>query len=191
MPLKKSFGFIVEYKASTDNDILVDFFKFPKTASRVMGIPGGSANFSVFLERYRKFVSKLSTSYNRRPIIIVLDNDSGVGSVQKVIKDIYKLDISTKIDARFFKIEKSLYIVKTPQTPTKVETSIEDFLDPKALALSLGGKTFSSQKDYDTTLHFGKFILSSHILKNFQSYSFSSFAVILDRIEAALNDAMA
>ncbi|MCL9998894.1 MAG: retron Ec67 family RNA-directed DNA polymerase/endonuclease [Erythrobacter sp.] len=187
----KSLNLLVDHKAAADNEILIDFFNFPKTASRVMGIPGGSSNFSVFLERHRNFVRRLSTNYNRRPVLIVLDNDSGIGSAQKVIKDVYKIDISTKIESNFFKLEKSLYVVKTPQAPPKIETSIEDFLDPVALNVNLGGKTFSSQKDYDTSAHFGKFILGSHILKNFEKYSFSSFDPILDRIRAALDDAIA
>lgn len=156
-----------------------------------MGIPGGSSNFSVFLERYNKFKAKLSTNFSRRPVIIVLDNDSGISSVQKVVKDKYKLDISTKIEADFFKLQKSLYIVKTPQLPQNTETAIEDFLDRIALRLNLAGKTFSLQKYYDTSVHFGKFILGSHILKNFQNNSFSSFDQILNRVGMALNDAVA
>ena len=187
----KSLNLLVDYKVAAKNEILVDFFNFPKTSSRVMGIPGGSSNFSVFLERLKKFFAKLSTNYNRRPVVILLDNDSGVGLVQKAIKDIYKIDLSTKIDSAFFKLDRSLYIVKTPQAPPKIETCIEDFLDQSALNVNLGGKTFSSQKDYDSSVHFGKFILGGHILRNFEKYSFSSFDPILDRIQAALNDAMA
>lgn len=186
----QSADFLVNHQSAGKNDILVDFFNYPKSASRVMGLPGGSSNFSVFLERHKSFTKKLSTNYRRRPVVLVLDNDSGIEkNLKKCLRDIYNIDISLSDNSNFYKLDKSFFIVKTPSLSKKIESAIEDFLDPSVFSITLNGKTFSRNKEYDTARHFGKFILGGHLVKNFSNFSFGNFDAILSRVQAALREA--
>jgi RNA-directed DNA polymerase len=177
---------MADIDADGDRLILLDFFKFAPRPSRILGLSGGSGNLGLFIERYHKFLRRLSKSVPRRPFIIVLDNDDGLKGAKEKIQSCFGLDISQPKNDDFFQFTDKGYIVKTPHLPHRTRTCIEDFLDPKALAVPLGGKSFSPDPNYDSSLHFGKMILSHHIYEQRSAYSFAPLQPLLNRIRAAI-----
>ena len=76
----------------------------------------------------------------------------------------------------------SLYIMATPLVSSKNDgnfSDIEDLLLSRKLPPILKGKTFSKSGGDN---HYGKEILSKHVLKNYEKFDFTEFILLLDGI---------
>lgn len=167
--------------------LLFDFYRFPSHPSRLLGLSGGSGNLSLFAERLHNFQRRLSTNVNRRPLIILLDNDDGLKGIDATVKNKFGVDISINQDSDFYKLSTRTFLIKTPHlTKGKPKSCVEDFLDPSALSVTIDGKPFSPKNDYDPEKFFGKIALSKHIYDNSGGYSFSNFTPILNRLSASI-----
>lgn len=187
LKMNHSIDGLVEHVPNEKNRILVDFFKFPVSAEKTIGLAGGTGNINLFLRRFRNFLDRANPTIFNRRVIILLDNDEGYDDTSKIIKSSYKINFGTLDNSSYANLSDTLSIVKTPHGPSGPKTCIEDFLDPSALNVNLDGKTFSSDPKYDINKHFGKYILSNHIYSNFEKYDFSNFDPIIGRLKAAID----
>jgi len=177
---------LVEYKAGERNELLIDFFKFPNHAERTMGLAAGSGNLYLFLERYRNFLKRCNKSILNRKFVMLLDNDDGLKEITKRFKKLFKKDVTVASVDAYTIFSDLAAVVKTPHPPVGMKSAIEDFLDPAALAVTLNGKTFSPDSNFDSSKHFGKIALATHIYDNRSSYDFKSMDPILDRMYRAI-----
>ena len=82
----------------------------------------------------------------------------------------------------------SLYIMATPLVSSKNDgnfSDIEDLLLSRKLPPILKGKTFSKSGGDN---HYGKEILSKHVLKNYEKFDFTEFILLLDGIRDNILD---
>lgn len=171
-------------------ELLFDFYRFPEHPSRLLGLSGGSGNLSLFIERLYDFQRRLSTNVARRPLIILLDNDEGLKGIDGTVKNKFGVDITISRDEAFYKLSPKTFVIKTPHLPTgNAKSCVEDFLDSRALAVKLNGKSFTPKNNYDPNDFFGKVVLSKYVYDNCASLSFANFKPILDRLNAAITAA--
>ena len=183
-----SIDHLVNVSSGEKNELLVDFFKFPKQAEKTLGLAGGSGNLYIFLERYRDFLNRCNRKILNRSFVMVLDNDDGLKELTKRFSKLFNQTVTLADNSPFKKFSPQAAVVKTPHPSLGQKSAIEDFLDPTALGVRLNGKTFSPQPNYDTSKHFGKIRLASHIYENRSSYNFTALEPILKRISKALEE---
>jgi hypothetical protein len=82
-------------------------------------------------------------------------------------------------------VDGNIYVVLTPFNAGG-KSIIEDCFAPAIRNLNLGGKTFSPNNNADSSLYFGKHILSQYVRDNAAKIDFTGFAVLLDRISEAI-----
>lgn len=168
----------------------VALFSYDNLIHKIIGVTGGIGHIFRLIHRYRKSVSFYKFRPLSHPVILVVDNDSGLDlkSCAKLKKS-FGVDITHASLAPFFHLTDNLYLVKTPPVGTLPMTCIEDLFDAATLAKPLGTKTFNPEKDADTTKHFGKVHFATKIIEpNAGSISWDGFDPLLARIVAVLDD---
>ena len=183
---KESIPNLVEYKQGERNELLIDFFKFPKHAERTMGLAAGSGNLYLFLERYKNFLKRCNKSILNRKMIMLLDNDDGLKELTKRFKKLFQKDVTLASLDPYTIFSDLAAVVRTPHSPVGLKSAIEDFLDPAALSVTLDGKVFSPNSNFDTSKHFGKVALATHIYDHRKNYDFKDMNPILDRLSQAI-----
>jgi len=132
---------------------------------------------------HRAFAHKPMT----QPVILVLDNDDGLGPVAATIKENFGVSFSLMSTAPFYHVIENLYVVKTPEVGSDHKSCIEDFLPKEWLNKELKGKKFHPKPDI--TKQYGKEVLSNSVIKpNADKIDFSGFDPLLKRIVAVIND---
>lgn len=166
--------------------ILPWFFSFNTTAANVLGLNGGAGNIKRFLYLYHARQVKFKAVARGGHVIIVIDNDSGGKDVINMVNGIYKTNIHLNDPKMIHKITSDLILVKTPHIKGKMQTSIEDMLPAKIRSINLGGKTFSAEKKFDNSKHFGKIILSKYVRENSSPSNFKGFEEFIRSIDSAV-----
>ncbi|XUU59908.1 retron Ec67 family RNA-directed DNA polymerase/endonuclease [Erythrobacter sp. HA6-11] len=177
---------IVEYKDGEKNEILIDFFNFPRSAARTVGLAGGTGNINIFLQRFKGFLDRCDNKILNRRAILLLDNDDGLKDTAKLLRNKFKVEYGQLNNDPYKNISSHCSVVKTPHIASGTKSAVEDFLDQKAISVKLDDKTFSRETNYDTSKHFGKYILSNHIYTHIDKYDFASFMPIIRRLQAAV-----
>ncbi|QJU60965.1 RNA-directed DNA polymerase (plasmid) [Sphingomonas sp. AP4-R1] len=167
-------------------EILPTFFRFNTVAAKVIGLTGGAGNIKRFLYLYHKQEKRFNRSLRHKPVIIIIDNDSGGADVINMVNGIYKTNISLSDPIMAHKITDGLILVKTPHVGSKTHTAIEDLLPASVKAVKLNGKSFSAAKKFDATKHFGKIALGSYVQANASSISFQGFDDFIVAINGAI-----
>lgn len=159
-----------------------------KRLAQVMGWTGGTGPIQNALIGLKLFKNKFPVK-PEAPVIILVDNDQGSKSIFSVIKENYNIEINHDDESDYFKLADGLYLIKTPHLGKRKMTFIESFLPASALAHKIGGRGFSSSNEYNKRTHFGKADMAKFVSNNRVSISFLGYALLLNRIEAALIDA--
>ena len=166
--------------------LLVDFFKYSNTTDRILHLGGGTGDLGEFVGNYGSAFNGLNYNGNRKPVIVVIDNDSGAKPIYAAIKKATrsKLDIDGSLP--YYHVRDNLYVVPVPKLGGK-ETAIEDFFEKPVLDTKLGGKAFSGADKFDPATQYGKHLFSEHVIKkNKNNISFDGFELVLDRIVQVL-----
>jgi RNA-directed DNA polymerase len=118
------------------------------------------------------------------PVVIVLDNDDGLGEVVGMIKKNFGVSITLASTADYYHVIHNLYVIKTPETASK--TCMESMFPNSVLNTKLKGKSFNPNK-IDPTKEYGKEVFAKSVVKpNAAKIDFSGFDPLLDRIEKVL-----
>ena len=170
--------------------IIPSFFRFDKVASRVLCLTGGAGNIKRFIYLLNHTKREFNQALRTKPVVIVIDNDSGGKDVLGQVNGMFKKDIGTADPQMVHQITKGLTLLKTPHVGTNQLTSIEDLLPPTVKAVTLNGKTFSADKKFDTSKHFGKMALTSYVRDNAASINFSGFDDMIEGLNEAIADSL-
>jgi RNA-directed DNA polymerase len=154
------------------------------STGRVLQLEGGSSYLRAFIEQYVDEMKKYKASGMHCAVILVVDNDSGADEILTTIKKLTKQNVS-RTDI-YVHIAGNLYMVLTPLKTGSKKSAIEDCFADEIKNLNLGGKTFNSDSKADSSLYFGKHILSQHVRENAAKIDFTGFTDLLDRITAAI-----
>ncbi len=146
----------------------------------------GASDLVHLLEQYLSALHKFKAPGMQKPVILLVDNDSGADEVLKAIKRL--TGRTMKRTDPYFRVAGNIYVVLTPLKENGGESEIEDCFDDTIKNLNLGGKVFSPDNKADPALYFGKSILAQYIRENSGKINFRGFAKVLDRIVAVIND---
>ena len=184
---KSSLANLVNVSLPDDRDILVDFYRFPKRPSKVLGLTGGTSGVAFALKWLGELLPRLGKSVPRRKVLVLLDNDDGLKPITETCKSVFSKEVLSDNNDDYIEIDRFIKIVKTPHIGNKKKTSVEDFLPSEAKKNLESGKTFSPKDDFDATKHFGKIVLSHRVYDQRDVLDFSKFDKVADRMSKALS----
>lgn len=165
----------------------MDFYRFPKRPSKVLGLTGGTSGVAFALKWLGELLPRLGKVVPRRKVLVLLDNDNGLKPITEMCKSVFAKEVSPDNNDDYVEIDRFIKIVKTPHIGSKKKTCVEDFLQSEAKKDLQSGKTFSPKDDFDVTKHFGKIALSHRVYDQRDVLDFSKFDKIADRMSKALN----
>jgi len=172
--------------AGGKKSLLVQLFKFTKTAQQVQSLSGGASQLSKFLSNYRKMIKNFSGT-PKHPTILIVDNDSGPEDLFKHLSSLLK----KKVDGgdKYYFVYANLYVVPVPKVGADF-TSMEQLFEAKELATKLGGKTLDlTNKEPDGTKFYSKNQFSIDVIqKNQAIINFDGFKPLLDNIVSVQTD---
>lgn len=170
----------------TSKLLLVQLFKFTKTAEVVQHISGGASQLSNLLSNYRKMTKNFKGT-PKHPTILVVDNDSGPEKLFKHLSNLLKKEVDGS-DPYYFVYE-NLYVVPVPKIGGAY-TAMEQLFKPEVLNIELNGKKLDlTNKQPDGKKFYSKNEFSIEVIQKRQSaISFDGFKPLLDAIAAVQTD---
>jgi retron-type reverse transcriptase len=166
--------------------LLVQFFKFTKTARAVQHLSGGASQLSNLISNYRSMIKNFKGT-PAHPTILVVDNDSGPEKLFKHLSSVLKKQVDGS-DQYYFVYE-NLYLVAVPKVGGAF-TAMEQLFEPEILNTKLNGKTLDlTNKEIDGRKFYSKNDFSIEIIQKKQkSINFGGFKPLLDAIVAVQID---
>jgi hypothetical protein len=167
-------------------NILVQLFKFTKTAQAVQRLSGGADQLSKLLSNYRK-MTKNFKGIPKHPTIIVVDNDSGPEQLFKHLSHILKIKVDGS--APYYFVYENLYVVPVPKIGGAF-TAMEKLFEPSVLNTKLNGKKLDlTGKELDGKKFYSKNEFSREVIqKNQLAINFDGFKPLLNAITAVQKD---
>ena len=188
-------------KKATDEDpskLLVDFFNYSKRTKFLLELAGGTSYLVAFINSYHKHYSFYKSSESKNPVIIVLDNDSGLDTmINPLIKlatcNVYQEQQTSKKNkiniksADFIHVCHNLYIVITPLDKGK-DTMIENLFEPKLWKTKIKEREFDpTEKREPKEKYYGKNIFATEVVSpRKSSINFDGFKPLFDRVTSIL-----
>lgn len=168
----------------------VRFLKHSRIEHDILEISGGSNNLAKFITYYNKTIHSYKYAPLRHPVIVLVDNDSGSGSIFSALRGIKAPFVpSITTTNEFYHACRNLYVIKTPEMGKKEGTCIEDLFDDAVLATKLDGKFFSKDNDLDSLTHYGKLVFADRVIRpSIDTIDFSKFRQLLNRIVSVIKD---
>jgi RNA-directed DNA polymerase len=165
----------------------IDFFNYTNTAHDILSLRGGTGDFKWLILYYKELVEKFNHRPLAHPVILLIDNDDGAKEIFSIMNKSKKFNINHKSSEKFFHICHNLYLVKTPEIGTEGTSCIESFFNDDVKSAKLNGKSFSTDKEINTTTQYGKAIFAEKIVRpNADTIDFSGFSPIIYRIVSVI-----
>ena len=171
----------------------VRFFNYRGQAHEIMGLHGGTGSLiSILLDYPRNLDAKqkgrkpVAHKPMAHPVILVLDNDDGLGPVTSAVKKNFNVQVTTGSIDPFYHITENLYLIKTPETNGK--SYIEELIPDEWRQRLLNEKKFNPNGKLDPQTEYGKEVFAKSVVKpNAHKIDFSEFDSLLDRIVTVLD----
>lgn len=162
---------------------------FPEFDSRTKyfwDLDDGAGTFSKFLERFESEFHYFKNQKPKNPVILVLDNDDGVGTLLGKLTNKKYPNCPVKTEdmrnQEFTHIFHNLYMILTPRKKGQAESDIEELFDEKTKAIKLDGKSFSKEPNPEN--EYGKKPFALKVVRaNRDTIDFTNFKPIFDTIE--------
>lgn len=179
---------LVSMNAAGKAEYKVRFFNYSYTSQRILDISGGASAVKSFITDYIKSVKKTPAPAKQKPLIVLLDNDSGGKVFYSLIKE-YS-DKKTPVNGMedFYHLAANVYVVFTPIAKPSDNSSIEDFFEPALLETKIDGKSFNANNEgLDENTEYGKAVFATKVVRpNIAKINFDKFDPILARLEGAM-----
>jgi len=154
------------------------------STGRVLQLEGGASFLEAFMKAYCDEIKKFKAPGMQCAVVLVVDNDSEGEKICAAIRKLTKKSVTKT--GPYVHIAGNLYMVLTPLKAEATKSTIEDCFAEEIKNLKIGGKAFNRDNNADSSLYFGKHILSQHVRENAAKIDFAGFAVLLDSITAAI-----
>ncbi len=173
----------------TVRDYGVKFFKNTTKSKYFLNLDGGASHLKDFIVGYEKKTNAFKAIADQKPVIIVLDNDSGSGGsngiFQTLIGKAFPNITLSKDELRNQKwtwVTKNLYLIFTPLNGLN-DSSMEDLFHSSVLQTKLGEKVFNRTNAKCKDNEYGKeFFANGVVLKQRKTINFSNFNYIFESI---------
>lgn len=170
-------------------DYGVKFFKNTTKSKYFLNLDGGVSHLKDFIVGYEKKTNAFKAIAEQKPVIIILDNDSGCGGsngiFQTLIGKAFPNITLSKDELRNKKwnwITKNLYLIFTPLNGLN-DSAMEDLFHSSVLQTKLGGKVFNRTNAKCKDNEYGKeFFATGVVLKQRKAINFSNFNYIFESI---------
>lgn len=168
-------------------------FRFLKLSNKLKWL----LNISEGTDPIKKFISNYIFNYKKypcfkakKPVIIILDNDSGSKGSGGILSILTNGSFSNITEDRnslrrknYIHVYENLYIIFTPMISDK-DSCIEDLYDKEILETKLNGKKFKNSNvdlkiDEYSKNYFAKYVIQNNI----ENINFSNFKSILNAID--------
>lgn len=178
--------------------LLVDFFNYSKRTKFLLELAGGTSYLVGFINSYDEHYSFYKSSKSKNPVIIVLDNDSGLKEIISALFKITTCNVyqgTNKVQknreniksADFIHVCHNLYLVITPLNQGN-DTMIEDLFESELM------KTIVEKRKFDPTEklepkgnYYGKNVFATKVVNpNKSQISFNGFNPLFDRMTEVL-----
>ncbi len=175
--------------------LLVHFVEYSKRTRFMLELFGGTDYLRGFIQHFPEQYKFYKASKPQHPVIIILDNDKGPGSLLSYVAAIsstqlYPTGLDKKNDLRkaeFIHIMHNLYIVLTPLSLKGEPTDIEYLFDDATRLTRHNGKYFNTADKRDDKADLSKEAFANHIIKAQKgSINFNGLKPLFDRIVAAI-----
>lgn len=172
----------------------VTYLNYEGQAHEIMDLGGGTGDLKSIPLDYLRNLRPSSKSHKpiahtpmKHPVIMVLDNDDGLGDVAGTIKTNFGVSINLKSKDDFYHITDNLYLVKTPEIGGK-KSCIEYLFPKKWRDHKLKGKKLNvNNKGFDPAKDLSKEAFARSVVQpNADKIDFSGFDPLLDRISKAI-----
>lgn len=178
----------------TVRDYGVKFFKNTTKSKYFLNLDGGASHLKDFIVGYEKKTNAFKAIADQKPVIIVLDNDSGSGGsngiFQTLIGKAFPNIALSKDELRNQKwiwVTKNLYLIFTPLNGLN-DSSMEDLFHSSVLQTKLGGKVFNRTNAKCKDNEYGKeFFATGVVLKQRKTINFSNFNYIFESINEIID----
>ena len=178
----------------TVRDYGVKFFKNTTKSKYFLNLDGGASHLKDFIVGYEKKTDAFKAIADQKPVISVLDNDSGSGGsngiFQTLIGKAFPNITSSKDELRNQKwtwVTKNLYLIFTPLNGLN-DSSMEDLFHSSVLQTKLGGKVFNRTNAKCKDNEYGKeFFATGVVLKQRKTINFSNFNYIFESINEIID----
>jgi hypothetical protein len=173
-------------KESKNRVLKISLFKANSKKKYFLDLSGGAADYVRFFMRHKEQCKKFIKQRPKKPVIIILDNDTGPSDfINNIIKEYSHIPRNQDgvRKSKFLHLENNLYVVLTPLLKGNNHSCMEDFFRKKVLNMKHDEKTFDKSNNYDPKVTFGKDKFANSIVrKNRKDIDFSLFKPILDSI---------
>lgn len=187
--LKKLSGKFPQLAKVTGAEItlLLDFFNYSSTTDRILHLGGGTGDLGELVGNYGAAFKGFNCNGERRPVIVVIDNDSGAKPIYAAIKKAMRSKSDVDGSLPYYHIRDNLYVVPVPKLGGK-DTAIEDFFEKSVLDTQLSGKGFCRADKFDPMTQYGKHLFAEHVVKkNKNNINFDGFEPVFERIVQVLD----
>jgi len=181
-------------KDASNKDVLAfRFFKYARkhrkkkdihlpnySTARILGNgSGGGPNLAALISNYRKESQKFKTAPQGKPVIFIVDNDSGGQPVFSAIKNIcgYKVNGSEE----FIHVFDNIYVIPIPLNG-RPKSSIEDLFSEKDKSKTVDGKPFDFSKDADKSTAGKASFAYDYVAKQPSQIDWSGFDPLLESL---------
>jgi RNA-directed DNA polymerase len=166
--------------------LLVQLFRFTKTAEAVQHLSGGASQLSNLLSNYRSMTKKFK-GVPIHPTILVVDNDSGPEKLFKHLSNLLKKQVDGS--GQYYFVYQNLYVVAVPKVGGAF-TAMEQLFEPELLKTKLDGKTLDlTNKEVNGRKFYSKNQFAIEIIqKKRDAINFDGFKPLLDAIAAVQTD---
>ncbi len=188
--LYKDYPELIE-KEEESYHLKFNFLKLSNKIKWLLSIGEGTAPIKKFISNYISNYKKYPCYKAKKPVIILLDNDSGASDILSVLtKGLFeniKKDRNELRKEDYIHVYENLYIVFTPMIMGK-DSCIEDLYDKEVLGRTLNGKLFKNtnndlkSNEYSKN-HFAKYIIQ----KDIEKINFNNFKFILNQIKRIIS----
>lgn len=171
----------------------VRYFNYDGVAHEIMDLGGGTGDLKSIPLDYLRNINPskgarkpIAHKPMKHPVIIVLDNDTGLASVASTVKSNFGISIDLKSTSDFYNVTENLYIVKTPENDLKT-TCIEDLFPEKWRDFKINGKKLNTASKIDPSKDLSKEAFARSVVRpNASHIDFSGFDPLLTRICKAI-----
>jgi len=179
---------LVSMNAAGTAEYKVRFFNYSYTSQRILDLSGGAPVVKKFITEYIKSVKKTPAPANKKPLIVLLDNDTGGKVFYSLIREYGGTKTSVNGMDDYYHLAANVYVVFTPIAKPGEESSIEDFFEPALLATKIDGKSFNAENEgLDKNTEYGKADFATKVVRpNIAKINFDKFDPILARLERAI-----
>ena len=183
--LKRQFSVLVQDK---DNRTYVNlhFVNPTYVNQRILKLGNGFSGMKDIIAGYDNLMKAYNGRAMSKPVIFVIDNDSGGEEVFKKIRSDFGINVRYESPELFYYLKRNLYLVKTPSEGDN-QSCMEDLFSQDTRSFLVDGKPFDKNKKHGDHTSYGKLVFADRVIRSrMDQIDFGQFAPLLEGIAGSI-----